>query len=388
VLSNLLSNALKFTPHGAVELGVAIVGETASAQLIEFTVSDTGIGISDTDQQRLFHPFSQVSTDNARGSEGSGLGLAICRQLVEAMGGAVVLRSELGAGTIVRVRLELARGLLADAEPIGGHVGAQGGQRRRLPSRRQALRERSLLLLVEDNAVNRQVLGGQLDAIGFRVDAVEDADSALARVASGDYALVFTDIQLPRIDGYELASRLRAAERVAGRPRVPILALTASALQGERERCRAAGMDDLVTKPTTMPILAGTLRRWLPHVEWPEPGERLRLAPPPAALDVSALDEISAGDAELGARVMLSYADSVQAELVTLTDAIERGARDAVRRSAHQIVGSSRTIGARDVAAVAGRLERAAAHADDDELGELAHALRNALVAVMPAAVR
>lgn len=394
ILGNLIGNALKFTREGGVEIALEVVDadEEATAeratQRLAFEVRDTGIGISAEDQQRLFKPFSQASTDNARSSEGTGLGLAIVRQLVEAMGGTATLRSALARGTTVRVELELPLGCADAAEPgVGDRLLAFSG-RRALPSREAAEREGSLLLLVEDNPVNRQVLAGQLEAIGFRVDVAADAAEALALFAAGDYGLVFTDIQLPHVDGYELARRLRAAEQAHGAARVPLLALTASALQGERERCRAAGMDDVVTKPTTMDILAGTLRSWLPDIPWPEtaPREDSGFRVPPA-VDGSALEEMAAGDEQLGAQILSSYADSVRDDLIGLTAALELGDRSDLRRRAHQILGASRVVGAWAVAETAERLEHAAV-ADgtaEEELELLLHELRNALVAVMPA---
>ena len=282
VLGNLLGNALKFTREGGVAVAVEVLEGAADAgagedprQRVALKVRDTGIGIAPEEQARLFVPFTQASTHNARSSEGTGLGLAICRQLVEAMGGEVTLQSTPGSGTTVTVELTLAVSSGERAEVAGsgdgsGRVDVAPG-RRALPSREEAEREGSLVLLVEDHPVNRQVLAAQLAAIGFRVDTAADAVEALERFAAGRYGLVFTDIQLPHVDGYELARRLRDAERAAGHISTPLLALTASALQGELDRCRAAGMDDLVTKPTTMAILSATLRRWLPHVAWPEP---------------------------------------------------------------------------------------------------------------------
>ena len=391
ILGNLIGNALKFTREGGVEIAVQVLAGAAgdAEQRVAFEVRDTGIGISDEDQRRLFKPFTQASVDNARSSEGTGLGLAIVRQLVEAMDGEVTLRSAVARGTTVRVELGLPVGSADDVEPGIGEARVTFTGRRSLPSREAAVREGSLLLLVEDNAVNRQVLAGQLEAIGFRVDVAADAQQALALYAAGSYGLVFTDIQLPHVDGYELARRLRRAEAEAGAPRVPLLALTASALQGELERCRDAGMDDIVTKPTTMDILAGTLRRWLPDVPWPA-GEQasadgaLRVPP---AVDASALDEMAAGDQALGAQILASYAESVREDLLALTAALELGDRQDLRRRAHQILGASRVVGAWAVADTAERLEHAAVApatpAEDLEL--LLHELRNALVAVMPA---
>jgi two-component system, NarL family, sensor histidine kinase EvgS len=391
VLGNLLGNALKFTREGGVAVDVRVLDGGDRTQRVALAVSDTGIGIAPEDQRRLFVPFTQASTDNARSSEGTGLGLAICRQLVEAMGGTVTLRSAPGQGTVVTVELPLAVGASADAEPVPGSDGAAAvAGRRMLPASREVAEdEGSLVLLVEDHPVNRQVLAAQLEAIGFRVDSAADAAEALERFDGGRYGLVFTDIQLPHVDGYELARRLRDAERASGRQSTPLLALTASALQGERERCRAVGMDDVVTKPTTMAILASTLRRWLPHVDWPEPAPvgtgatDLHALPP--AVDGSALDELVAGDAELGARILASYAASIQDEVTRLAEALEEDDRDALRRLAHQVAGASRAVGAAEAADAAERLEQAAGAGDGhEELADRLRDLRDALVAVMP----
>jgi len=390
VLGNLLSNAMKFTREGGVTVDVTVLdgGGANRTQRVALAVSDTGIGIAAEDQRRLFVPFTQASTDHARSSEGTGLGLAICRQLVEAMGGTVTLDSAPGAGTTVTVELPLAVGASADAEPVPETDGVAG--RRMLPASREAAEdEGSLVLLVEDHPVNRQVLAAQLEAIGFRVDTAGDAAEALERFDGGRYGLVFTDIQLPHVDGYELARRMREAERATARQRTPLLALTASALQGERERCRAVGMDDVVTKPTTMAILAGTLRRWLPHVDWPEPVPG-NVAPParnalPPAVDGSALDELVAGDAELGAQILASYATSIQDEVAQMAEALDENDREALRRVAHQVASASRAVGAGQAADAAERLEQAAGAGDGhEELADRLRDLRDALVAVMP----
>ena len=270
VLGNLVGNAVKFTREGSIEVRVAVLGDGDGAvQRVAIVVQDTGIGVSPADQARLFEPFEQAGTAAARHGGGTGLGLVISRELVEAMGGTVEMASALGAGTTMRVELALA---VADAPGPAGS-GAGGAEvtvpaRRRLPARAAAEREGSLLLLVEDHPVNREIIARQLEAIGFVTDTAGDAAEALARFDAHRYGLVFTDIQLPGADGYALARGLRALERDMGRPRVPIVALTASALRGERERCAEAGMDDLVVKPATMALLAATLRRWLPEVTW------------------------------------------------------------------------------------------------------------------------
>jgi signal transduction histidine kinase/CheY-like chemotaxis protein/HPt (histidine-containing phosphotransfer) domain-containing protein len=382
VLGNLVGNAVKFTPRGFVEVRAEVVADGGAAQQqLAIVVQDSGIGVSEADQERLFEPFEQASSEAARRAGGTGLGLVISRELVEAMGGSVEMASVLGEGTTMRVLLTLP--VAAAEEPDDGLGESPAAVRRALPSRADALREGSVLLLVEDHAVNREILGRQLEAIGFVTDTAADAAEALEVFGNTRYGLVFTDIQLPGADGYELARGLRALESGAGRSRAPIVALTASALRGERERCAAAGMDDLVVKPATMATLARTLRRWLPAVEWEVDAS---LAAPVAqagstdgrpAIDRAALDELTGGDAELGRDIVMRYLESLGEDLDALGRALREGDVGDLRRHAHRIVGASRTVGAHAVAAEASRLERAAQSAPDrDELARLADALR------------
>jgi signal transduction histidine kinase/CheY-like chemotaxis protein/HPt (histidine-containing phosphotransfer) domain-containing protein/HAMP domain-containing protein len=366
VLGNLVGNAIKFTASG----GVRVVVETdggATTQRVVILVQDTGIGVSAADQGRLFAPFTQASTDAARRSDGTGLGLVISRQLVDAMGGTLTMRSAPGQGTTMRVVLDLP---VREAQAIGpaGADGPTTPARRPLPTRGQAIAEGGLVLLVEDHPVNRAVLVAQIEAAGVVVDAAADAGEALQRFAARPYGLVFTDIQLPGVDGYELAARLRELEAAEGRPRTPVLALTASAVRGEADRCSAAGMDGVVTKPTTIAVLDATLRRWMPHVAWPEAapdGESAAAradipAPPdPAPLDPSALDELTGGDPELGRQILATYLASVEDDVRALRAATLAGDADDAGRVAHRMGSAARMVGATRLAEAAEALEAA-----------------------------
>jgi CheY-like chemotaxis protein/HPt (histidine-containing phosphotransfer) domain-containing protein/anti-sigma regulatory factor (Ser/Thr protein kinase) len=380
VLGNLVGNAVKFTPEGFVDVGVEVCEDAGDVQRIAIVVRDTGIGVSPRDRERLFAPFEQAGSDAARRGGGTGLGLVICRQLVEAMGGRVEMASELGQGTTMRVELTLPVADAAAGDGLDGAGARAEPARRALPSRADAAREGSLLLLVEDHPVNREILALQLQAIGFVTDTAADAADALERCERERYGLVFTDIRLPGADGYELARRLRALERRDGRDRVPVVALTASALRGERERCAQAGMDDLVVKPATLATLARALRRWLPDGAWRDPAADAGAPDGPLAqpaIDRSALDELTGGDEELNRDVLTRYLVALGEDLDALGQALRD--RDAIglRRHAHRIASASSTVGAHAVAAQAGRLERAAQGTQDDaELERLAQALR------------
>ncbi|WP_320670592.1 hybrid sensor histidine kinase/response regulator [Patulibacter defluvii] len=363
VLGNLIGNAIKYTPGGAVELRAEAAAAEDGRQALLFEVRDTGIGVSPEDQRRLFAPFAQARARN----DGTGLGLVIARQLTEAMGGTLAMESAVGAGTTMRVRLALPVSDEAERQRL-----ADGAVtlRRRRPSRAAAVAEGSLVLLVEDHPVNRAVLRRQLEAIGVATDVAGDASAALERLRRTAYGLVFSDVQLPDLDGYELVRRWRAEERaIAGRPRVPVVALTASAIDGEEQRCRAAGMDDLVTKPAPMAVLAGTLRRWLPHVAWDEP-----------AFDRGVLDEVTGGDREFERSLIATFRTALRDDLARLEDALERDEREVLRVVAHQLLGASRMVGSHAVGEAAQALQRAAAAPDATpaRLRELVAALRRA----------
>ena len=213
-----------------------------------------------------------------------------------------------------------------------------------------------MLLLVEDHPVNREILTRQLEALGFVTDTAATPrrrSPASPRTGTGSCSATCCCRPPTATSSRE---RLRALEAAHGRQRTPVVALTASAVRGERERCREAGMDDLVVKPATPATMAGTLRRWLPHVAWPP------------SFDPEVLDDLTLGDAAMRESVVTRYLQSLKTDLDALNAAIEAGDVALARRRAHQIAGASRMVGAHAVAERAARLETA----DEDELVVLA----------------
>jgi signal transduction histidine kinase/DNA-binding response OmpR family regulator len=398
VLTNLIGNAIKFTERGEVSVTVRVAEEAADAVALKVEVRDTGIGIPDEVQRRLFLPFSQADTSTTRRFGGTGLGLAICRQLAELMGGRIGVVSEVGHGSTFWFTVRLARsgaplaapgvppealrGLLVLVvddnatnrrilrEQLGGwglsveevaggaaaleclRAAAAGGRRHdlvlldmqmpevsgldvaravqgdaglagvpivlltswlegnlggaakevgvaaclpkpvrprrmrdtllrviasatlapppaerpspRSPSAdRRAVNARARVLAAEDNPVNKKLISRLLEKEGYRADIVANGVEALAAVAREPYDLILMDCQMPEMDGYEATMAIRAAEAGAAR-RMPIIALTASAMEKDRERCLAAGMDDHLTKPVKAEDLRAMLERWIP----------------------------------------------------------------------------------------------------------------------------
>jgi CheY-like chemotaxis protein len=281
------------------------------------------------------------------------------------MDGEITMQSAPGRGTTMRLTVPLPIGEPAEIEPLAAPMVESGGASRPKPTREQALREESLLLIVEDHAVNRTVLRRQLDIIGLDADFATDGNQAFEQYLSGQYALVLTDLSMPGMNGYELAHAIRRHEAEAEGARIPILAQTANVMEGEPERCRQAGMDDFVAKPTTISFLGTKLRQWLPHLDWSHGAEPARAdgsgAVADAAVDVGVLAEVTGGDAELAASLVDDFVESTRLDLQALDEALAVADLDEARRRAHRIKGAARTVGAHTMVELAQQIESEAA---------------------------
>ncbi|MFV9504357.1 MAG: ATP-binding protein [Oscillochloridaceae bacterium umkhey_bin13] len=233
VLLNLLGNAVKFTDEGVITLTATSVHQSEQTVQIMLTVSDTGIGISPTQQQQIFEPFVQADNSTARRYGGTGLGLAISRQIVTLMGGTLVVQSELGKGTTFTLSLPLALDQLpapSDPHPTSSPTA-------------QAL----TILVAEDNRINQELVRRMLDRMGYQVDLVSDGRAAVAAVRQAAYDVVLMDVQMPELDGEAATRQIRALGSSIHQPQ--IIALTASAMAGDRDRALQAGMDAYLSKP-------------------------------------------------------------------------------------------------------------------------------------------
>lgn len=249
ILNNFLGNAFKFTASGEISLAVAIEAQENQRMTLRFSVSDTGVGISSEAQSRLFAPFSQADASTTRNYGGTGLGLAICKQLAEMMGGQVGVRSVEGQGSTFWVLLSFD--LVADQEGTAPGVA--------LAKEVAVLPKANRVLLVEDNAVNQLVAKGLLRQLGFyEIVSVTNGKEALESVANDRFDLILMDCQMQVMDGYEATALLRAQGCA-----VPIIAMTANAVTGDRERCLAAGMNDYISKPISAAVLERVLEQWL-----------------------------------------------------------------------------------------------------------------------------
>jgi PAS domain S-box-containing protein len=262
VLLNLLGNAVKFTESGAVTLRVAPHEDSATPSALRFTVTDTGIGIADDKLSRVFEPFTQADSSTTRRFGGSGLGLTISRRLVELMGGRIWATSSVGKGSVFSFAVPFESWAGPARAPVVREDGT--GHEAALPALH--------ILLADDSPDNCTITVAYLKDTPYRVDIAETGAAACEMFEAGAYDMVLMDRQMPVMDGLTATRRIRAWEEAHGRSPTPILALTASALKGDREKCLAAGCAGFLTKPIKRDVLLRAIRE---HsiVATPRPGE-------------------------------------------------------------------------------------------------------------------
>ncbi len=267
VLFNLLGNAIKFTQKGSVVLEIAQAVETDSEVQLGFTVSDTGIGMSDEVLKKLFQSFTQADSSTTRRYGGTGLGLAICRKLVELMGGAIQVVSSPGSGSTFSFTIRLGKPLSATipvtetATSGNGTPAAQevsGGTRESSPP---ATADNNRVLLVEDNPINQLVAVKQLKRLGYQVEVASNGIEAVEAYQRLQYRIIFMDCQMPQTDGYEATRQIRELEASHNWRPARIIAMTAHAMTGDRELCLATGMSDYVSKPVNEAKLKDVLKK-------------------------------------------------------------------------------------------------------------------------------
>jgi signal transduction histidine kinase/CheY-like chemotaxis protein/HPt (histidine-containing phosphotransfer) domain-containing protein len=253
ILINLVGNAIKFTDFGYVKVDVSEISNSESENtLLNFQITDTGIGISENTQKNLFEKFTQGDASTTRRYGGTGLGLALCYRLVKMMDGEIGIKSEEGKGSTFWFNLPLP---LAEADIEV------------LPSARYEVSKQKIILfgadilVAEDNPINQLMIRQMLELMDCRVDIANNGVEAIERMQNTNYDLVLMDCMMPEMSGYEAAEAIRKMD--GGKKNIIIIALTANALQGDRQKCLAAGMNDYLSKPIQRSELQITLAKWL-----------------------------------------------------------------------------------------------------------------------------
>jgi CheY-like chemotaxis protein len=271
VLTNLIGNAVKFTDSGRIDVDAEMERSTEDGFVVRFSVRDTGIGIPAEQQSRLFESFTQGDGSSTRKYGGTGLGLSISKQLVELMGGELGLESRPGEGSRFWFTASFGKAALAVVPstaqakrpvptPAALKAAAPVAKPAALPPEKSnGSSERLRVLLAEDNEINQRIALRLLDKLGLAADAVDNGRAAVEALAQKNYDLVLMDCQMPDMDGFEATAVIRNRER--GKGHTPICALTANAMEGDREKCLAAGMDDYISKPVGLDKLREVVDR-------------------------------------------------------------------------------------------------------------------------------
>ena len=325
ILTNLISNAIKFTQQGRVTLEINLLpAGTPERTELHLSVKDTGIGISERDQARLFEPFAQAQNSGQLALNGAGLGLVICRSLCEMMGGTLVLSSQESAGTQVQIKLKVPTLTPSQCTPA------------QEPSINPAAHPLNVLV-VDDHPANRLLMCQQLGFLGHRFTTEHDGAAGLKTWKTGKFDLVIADCNMPVLNGYELTRAIRKHELASSQRPCTVLGFTANAQPEERQRCKQAGMDDCLFKPISLTLLSQRLAMLEPLFHCPE------------VFNADALSPLTGGDKQRTRLLLEELLRSNCQDLKTLLELPDNGELQAFVEIAHRIKGAARIVGAQSL---------------------------------------
>ena len=352
ILNNLIGNAVKFTEHGSVTVKVEVVQQNATDAFVRCGVTDTGIGIAPEQQRALFQSFSQVDGSATRKYGGTGLGLAISRQLAEMMDGAVGVDSTVGKGSTFWFTARF---------PIEGSAVVERTPTVQRQEQSSDVLQGARILVAEDNEANRLVASIMLGKLGCVTTIVGNGSEALQALTSADFDVILMDCHMPVMDGFEATRMIRRTE--GNGVRRTIIAMTANALQGEKERCLAVGMDDFLSKPVVLDDLADKLREWVRRPQGAVPVKPATEAAPvmPIRLDHTRLRHLRdlgvKQDPGMFERILQSFLEDAPERIVSMWHGLETGDAEKFFTAAHSLKGISGNLGAMIMMSICQRLQ-------------------------------
>jgi PAS domain S-box-containing protein len=365
ILLNFLSNAVKFTAKGNVTIRARFLGTNDTIARIRLEVTDEGIGISEEALTRLFQPFSQADNSTTRKYGGTGLGLSICKRLVKLMDGRIGVESVENEGSTFWMELpfEIVTSLATVVPKIN------------VPKIASPNKRNFNLLLIEDNAINQNIAVRLLGKMGYNnVDVATNGKEGFDMVQKNHhYDLVLMDCQMPVMDGYEATRAIRVYESESNLPFLPIIAMTANAMKGDKERCIMAGMDDYVAKPINPDVLGNILRNWLSNAvtESPEnPPQTSVAVTSNSPIDLNRMLDLFDGDEEVVDELLMVFYNSIDGLKTKLSTVVAEQSQN-VKIMAHEIKGSASNVGAVTLTSLSETLEMAVQKQDWTQINEL-----------------
>ena len=370
ILINLVGNAVKFTSRGHVAVSVRLETEELQKAVLRFSVMDTGMGFPQNHASALFEPFVQADGSSTRRYGGTGLGLTISRQLVEIMGGRIEVEARKAkdrpSGLQPSLRSEPAR------EPAGVIIklGVDSSDPPVIPSATQVANRQARILLAEDNVTNREVALAMLNKLGYTADFVANGLEAVNALSSADYDLVLMDCMMPELDGFETTRRIRDRHGLARNrnPQIPIIAVTADAMNGDRDRCLRAGMNDYISKPIELRTLSEVLAKWLnaPAADHGEPPALASDSTPQLVFDEQAMLGRLMEDKLLARKVVTGFLDDAPQQLRALEKKLETSDASGARLLAHSLKGAAATVSAESLRTLCCEVQKRATASEFD----------------------
>ncbi len=375
ILLNLVSNALKFTNTGSVRIGIRLASDQVPTddcpfQLL-FSVTDTGIGISNEQMQRLFQPFSQATVSTARKYGGTGLGLVICKNLVENMGGKIQVESNTNQGSAFSFTVTTQIAKKPPSYTLQDAINKNANSISRLGDRIPLK-----ILIAEDNLINQELAMAMLIKMGYQPDVVDNGLAVLETLQIKHYDLLLLDVQMPEMDGLETATYLvnHWHELQTGYERPTIIAMTASAMQGDREMCLRAGMDDYISKPIMMNSLQRTIEKWAvgDTVEKDSASDIAESTHIVSVIDPAAIKNLEQINPNLiGRMINLFTIEEAPVLLQNLRQAIANNDLKEIGYNAHTLKGSCNILGAKALGKLCLEVELKSKHEENEGLSEL-----------------
>ena len=366
VFLNLLNNAVKYNRDGG---RVEVLLERRDGGSMHIGVRDTGRGISSEKLEELFQPFNRLGAEFST-IEGTGIGLVISRQLLDLMQGSLEIDSEPGVGSTFWVELQEADATAPreEIEQLPDLARSEYGPDDGAP----------LILVAEDNRINQELIAAQLEVLGYRADFAEDGIEALSQRQERDYGALLTDIRMPRMDGYELVREIRRQDEGQER-RLPVIAITANALEADVDRCFEAGVDDVIPKPVELEHLRRALQKWAPSAARGEAPAKKRVdlaTGDDEAVDLSVLVQSIGEKPELHRQLLRDYRDELERELENIQQAFAWKNSEQLAEYTHKLKSSSRSLGVKALGDACESLEAKARNADWDRIESLMPKLR------------